>query len=410
MPGNDMDLQIRPCGSVEEVKQAITPIGYYFGRSAPHEDQAERLARVLPAERVYAAWEGGRAVGGLGAFPFQLTVPGGRVPAAGVTVAGVLPTHRRRGLLRAMMRALLDACYQHGESVAYLWATEDTIYGRFGFGLASFTAEIDLPRERSAFHAPFAPFGRLQLVSPGAAEEFVAPVYERVAVQTPGMFARSSTWWQTRVLPDPEWRRGSNGDLQCAILENAGRPTAYAFYRINSEFERGLQTGSVTVIAAVAESPEATRAIWRYLFDIDWMARVRAWLLPLDHPLLHLLAEPRRLGFSLRDGLRVRLLDFKTAMSARSYQARGSVVLDVIDEFCPWNAGRWRVGADGVERTEEAPGLRCDISALGSVYLGGFTWTQLARALRIQELLPEAAVHADVLFQVSSAPWCPEIF
>jgi len=176
MPGNDMDLEIRPCGSVEEVKQAITPIGYYFGRSAPHEDQAERLARVLPAERVYAAWQGGRAVGGLGAFPFQLTVPGGRVPAAGVTIAGVLPTHRRRGLLRAMMRALLDACYQQGEAVAYLWATEDTIYGRFGFGLASFTAEIDLPRERSAFHAPFAPFGRVQLVSPDAAEEFVAPV------------------------------------------------------------------------------------------------------------------------------------------------------------------------------------------------------------------------------------------
>jgi predicted acetyltransferase len=106
----------------------------------------------------------------------------------------------------------------------------------------------------------------------------------------------------------------------------------------------------------------------------------------------------------------VRLLDFKAAMSARSYQARGAVVVDVIDEFCPWNAGRWRVGSDGVERTEEAPGLRCDISALGSVYLGGFTWTQLARALRIQELLPGAAVHADVLFQVSSAPWCPEIF
>src|SRR6516225_282664 len=174
MPGNDMDLEIRPCGSVEEVKQAITPIGYYFGRSAPHEDQAERLARVLPAERVYAAWQGGRAVGGLGAFPFQLTVPGGRVPAAGVTVAGVLPTHRRRGILRAMMRAQLDAAHARGEPVAYLWATEGTIYGRFGLGLASFTAEIDLARERSAFHAPFSTFGHVRLVSPGTAEELLA--------------------------------------------------------------------------------------------------------------------------------------------------------------------------------------------------------------------------------------------
>ena len=255
-----MDIEIRPCGSVEEVKQAITPIGYYFGRS--DEDQAERLIRVMPAERVYAAWEGGRAVGGLGAFPFQLTIPGGRVPAAGVTVAGVLPTHRRRGVLRGMMRALLDACYQHGEPVAYLWASEDTIYGRFGFGWASFAAEIDLPRERSASHAPFAPFGRVQLVSPGAAEEFVAPVYERVAVETPGMFARSSTWWQARILADPEWRRGTNGDLQCAVLENEGRPTAYALYRINSAFERGLQTGSVAVIEAIAR---VARGDARYL-------------------------------------------------------------------------------------------------------------------------------------------------
>src|SRR5215467_6515913 len=159
-----MGIEIRPCASAEEVKQAIAPIGYYFGRSAPNADQAEQMTRVLPAGRVYAAWESDRAVGGLGAFPFQLTVPGGRVSAAGVTVAGVLPTHRRRGILRAMMRALLDACCERGEPVAYLWATEDTIYGRFGFGLASFTAEIDLPRERSAFHAPFAAWGRVQFV------------------------------------------------------------------------------------------------------------------------------------------------------------------------------------------------------------------------------------------------------
>jgi predicted acetyltransferase len=309
-----------------------------------------------------------------------------------------------------MMRALLDACHQGGESVAYLWATEDTIYGRFGFGLASFTAEIDLARERSAFHTPFGAPGPVQLVSPAAAEEFIAPIYRRVAVQTPGMFARSSAWWQARTLADPEWRRGSSGDLQCAVLQHEGRPAAYALYRMNSAFERGLQTGSVAVIEAMGDSPEATRGIWRYLFDIDWLARVKARLLPLDHPLLLLLAEPRRLGFSLRDGLWVRLLDIETAMSARSYQAHGSVVIEVIDEFCPWNAGCWRVGSDRVERTGEVPSLRCEISALGSVYLGGFTWTQLARALRVSELVSGAIAHADALFHVRSAPWCPEIF
>jgi len=405
-----MDVDVRPCVSAEEVKQAIAPITTYFGRSAPNPDYTERLTCVLAAERVYAAWEGGRVVGGLGAFPFQLTVPGGRVPAAGVTIAGVLPTHRRRGLLREMMRLQLDASHARDEPVACLWATEGTIYGRFGFGLASFTAEIDLARERSAFHAPFPSFGHVRLVSLGIAEELLAPIYERVAVETPGMFARSSAWWQARILADPEWRRRGNGDLQCAVLEHEGRPAAYALYRINPAFQRGIQTGSVAVVEAVADSPEATCGIWRYLLDIDWMARVKADLLPVDHPLLLLMAEPRRLDFSLRDGLWVRLIDVETAMSARSYQVRGSFVIDVIDEFCPGNAGCWRVGSDGVERTDEAAGLRCDISALGSVYLGGFSWSQLARALRVQELLPGVIAHADTIFQTGKAPWCPEIF
>ena len=224
------------------------------------------------------------------------------------------------------------------------------------------------------------------------------------------MFARSSAWWQVRTLDDPEWRRGPNGDLLCAVFEDGGLPRAYALYRMNSAFERGLQSGSVAVVEAVGDSPEATRAIWRSLLDIDWMARVKAGLLPLDHPLLLLLAEPRRLGFSLRDGVWVRLLDIKTALSARSYPPEGSVVIEVTDEFCPWNAGCWRVSSAGVERTGEAPGLHCDASGLGSVYLGGFTWTQLARALRAQELIPGAIARADTLFQVTSAPWCPEIF
>jgi hypothetical protein len=97
-------------------------------------------------------------------------------------------------------------------------------------------------------------------------------------------------------------------------------------------------------------------------------------------------------------------------MAARSYQAPGSLLVDVIDEFCPWNAGCWRIGSDGVERTDKTPGLRCDVSALGSAYLGAFTWSQLARALRVQELCPGALAHADALFRVEKAPWCPEIF
>jgi predicted acetyltransferase len=140
------------------------------------------------------------------------------------------------------------------------------------------------------------------------------------------------------------------------------------------------------------------------------MARVRASLLPIDHPLLLLLAEPRRLRFSFRDGLWVRLVDVGAALSARSYTENGSVVVEVVDEFCPWNQGRWRIGDGGVKRTDETSELRCDVTALGSVYLGGFTWAQLARAFRVEEMREGAITRADALFHCDRAPWCPEIF
>lgn len=405
-----MGWTVRVCSSIEEMRMAVSPIWHYFGRSAPSEDQIEPLARVLPAERVHAAWAGDRVIGGAGAFPFELTVPGGRVRAAGVTVVGVLPSHRRRGVLRAMMRAQLDACRAQGESVAYLWASEDTIYARFGYGVASLAAEVDVVRERSAFYAPAESPGQTQLVPLGEAEPLVAPVWERVAAVTPGMFARSSAWWQARALTDPAWRRRGGGELQCAVLEVHGRSTAYALYRLNPGYDRGIQTGSLDVVEALGDSPESTRAIWRFLLDIDWIARVRAGLLPLDHPLVLLMAEPRRLRLSMRDGLWVRLVDVGAALAARSYATTGSVVIEIADEFCPWNQGRWRVAAGVVERTSDSADLSGDVTALGSAYLGGFTWAQLARSLRVTELRPGAVARADALFCRDVAPWCPEIF
>jgi len=402
-------VDIKLCTSSDDLRAAITPIGHYFGRH-PVDEQVKALQRVMPAHRVHAAWDDGRIVGAAGSYAIELTVPGGRVPAAGVTIVAVLPTHRRQGILRQMMRAQLDACRERGEPLAYLWATEDTIYDRFGYGIASLSAEIDFIRERSKFYRTTLAPARATLLPLAEAEEQIAPIYERVATATPGMFARTSDWWQARILADPQWRRGSTGDLQCAMLELHGVPSAYGLYRLTPSFDRGVQTGSIHVAEAVGDSPKATLAIWRYLLDIDWMARVIAGMLPIDHPLLLLVAEPRRLRFSLRDGVWIRLVDVGAALSARSYEQGRSVVIDVQDEFCPWNTGRWYVGADGVGRTENGPDLRCSVSDLGSVYLGGFTWNRLSQALRVEELTPGAADRADAIFRTACAPWCPEIF
>ena len=405
-----MSYEVRWCTSAAERAAALAPIWHYFGRAQPTVEQAESLGRVLPFERVLGAWDGAQVVGGASSFPFELTVPGGRVRAAGVSTVGVLPTHRRRGVLRAMMRTQLDVCRERSEPVAYLWATEDTIYDQFGYGIASVSGEIEIPRERTAYRDALGPAGQLRVVPVAEAEALVAPVYERVAAATPGMFGRTSEWWQVRVLGDPLWRRGGMGELQCAVLAMDGRPAGYALYRVNFGAERGVPTGSVFVAEAMGDSPVTTHAVWRFLLDFDWTARVRSSLLPIDHPLFLLLAEPRRLRFNLRDGLWVRLVDVGAALSARSYAAEDAVVIQVRDAFCPWNEGRWRVGSGGATRTDTPAELSCDVTALGAVYLGGFTWPQLARGLRVEEHRPGAVARADALFRTPFAPWCVEIF
>jgi predicted acetyltransferase len=392
-------MTVRACSCAEELRAALAPIFHFFG-TAPTGETGEQFALLLPPDRMLAADEDGVVVGGAGSFPFELTVPGGTVSAAGVTVVGVLPTHRRRGILRAMMRAQLDDVHARGEPVAYLWASDDRIYGRFGFGIASFTGEIELARERSAFFAPLEPLGAPRLLSLEAAVDVFPAIYDRVRSVTPGMFGRTRVWWETRALADLEWRRRGGGDLVAMALEDGGEAVGYALYRIHA-LER------ISVVEAMGATPEAERAVWRYLLDVDWVERTTASLLPVDHPLLLLLAEPRRLNYKLSDGLWVRLVDVGAALAARSFASDGEVVFEVADAFCPWNEGRWTSRG---ERTAAEPDLRLDVRELGSVYLGGFTFGQLARAGRIEELVPGAIARADALFATDRAPWCPEIF
>ena len=403
-----MSVEIRTC-TRDEVNDALAPVNHFFGRR-PDPERTERFLRVLEPERMHAAWESGRAVGGAGAFTFQLSVPGGRVAAAGVTVVGVLPSHRRRGILTALTRAQLDDVHRRGEPVAGLWASEETIYGRFGYGTASLAGELDLERVYGAFRAPLVPEGQVRLVGLEEALELLPPVYERVAATTPGMFTRSREWWETRSLSDESFAWAGQGPQFRAVLELDGSPAGYALYRVMPSWEGGSSTGVVHVGEAVGVGGRATAEIWRYLLDIDWLERVKATLLPVDHPLFLLLAEPRRMRFRVGDALWLRLVDVGAALSARTYASGDSVVFEVADEFCPWNDGRWRLQDGRAERTTAPAELSLGVADLASVYLGGFSFAQLAHAQRLDELVEGAVARTDALFRTNRAPWCPEIF
>jgi predicted acetyltransferase len=189
------------------------------------------------------------------------------------------------------------------------------------------------------------------------------------------------------------------------VLERDGEGLAYAIYRLKMGFEAGSSTGEVQVIEAMGVSPEATAGIWRYLLDVDWMDRVQAELLPVDHPLFLLLEHPRRMRFRLADSLWLRLVDVGAALAARSLE--GDVVLEVADAFCPWNDARYSL--DGAKSMKDAH-LRMDVSDLAGVYLGAFTFAQLERAGLVEELTAGAVASADAVFRTDRAPWCPEIF
>jgi predicted acetyltransferase len=404
-----MDIDVRQCSSVEELRDALNVISHYFGHENQIED-AERFAKWIEVERMHAAFEGDRIVGGAGAFSFELSVPGGSsVPAAGITAVGVLPTHRRRGVLTAMMQAQLDDCKARGDVAASLWASEATIYGRFGYGLASRMGAIALSRERTRFAQPFDPRGAVRIVDVEESARVFPALYEQVRAQRPGMFKRSKDWWETRRLFDDPVRR-QGGPKNRALLELDGKPAGYAIYNVKQDWQSGFTKGVVNITEVVTPTPEAARELWRWLLDFDWTSEFTADYLPLDHELFLLLAEPRRMQFTINDGVWVRLIDVGAALSARSYLGEGEVVLEVTDEFLPENTGRWRVTPAGADRTEDAADLRLDVTGVGSVYLGGFGFGDLVRASRAEELSPGAAERGDALFRTGVAPWCPEIF
>ena len=173
---------------------------------------------------------------------------------------------------------------------------------------------------------------------------------------------------------------------------------------------QGALDGELSVVEALAATPEANAALWRYLCDVDLMRRIQAHCLPLTHPLVHLLREPRRLHMEMSEALWVRLIDVEAALAARRWSSDTSCTLELSDEHCPWNSGTFRIdGARGtVARTDAPAEVRLDAAALGSLYLGGVSLRQLADAGAVAHWSDAGIDKVDALFRLSRTPWCPE--
>ncbi|WP_406465132.1 GNAT family N-acetyltransferase [Streptomyces sp. NBC_01622] len=350
----------------------------------------------------------GRPVGTAGAYSFELTLPGeNAVPVSGVTAVGVLPSHRRQGVLTAMMRHQLTELRTRGESLSVLLASEALIYRRFGYGPATYTQRLTVPRHRAALTLPRAQgtagasaSGSVELLRRAECGEILEEVYDRYRRAQPGALSRPHRWWALRagqppISPTPRY---------VAVHRDAdGVPDGYASYALGD-------SRTLTVDETITADDAVFTALARFVLGHDLVGQVVFKQFPPGHPLRWQLADFRAGEVSGdTDWLWVRLLDVPRALTERGWSMDGELVLDVDDPFLDEH-GRYlltvRDGKADCVLTGREPDLSMDITDLGSVYLGGTAPSTLVRAGHIRAHRPDAPARADALFRADRSPHC----
>ncbi len=395
-----------------------------FNSSWPLDGVLEFDRLIFEPERTLAAFDGEQMVGTAIAYTFDLTVPGGCVPAAGISSVAVLPSHRRRGLLSALMARQLTDVAQGSEPVAVLFASEAAIYGRYGYGRACehymFTVNKGDGRLRPSPSLPEDPGAQvtLRIAEPKAAKADIVRVYEAIRPTRPGMITMSGGRW-AMTLSDPEWVRDGSTPMGCVIAEDHTGPRGYALYSGRGSWDSdGIPDGSLHVSELFGIDAAATAALWGNVLNRDLVGHVTIRPRPVDDPLPLMLSDARRTRTGVFDGLWVRLVDLPAAVRRRRYASQADVVIEVQDALLPANDGRWRLSLPAqtdqaepsCERTSAPADLVMPVSALGAAYLGGIRLSTLAAAGQVTELRPGALAELSAAMWWDPAPWSPIMF
>ena len=269
-------IQVRPCADLAEYADAMDAIGQYFGNEPDRGADASVSRTCCRSIACTRRWEDGRSSAARARSRSRCRCPAARCRAAATTVVGVAPTHRRRGVLRAMMRAHLDDVHERGEPIAALWASEETIYGRFGYGLAPrYAGEVNAPaRVRRRSRSRSSARGTVRLVEPDEAAKTFPPLWDGLARERPGMFIAHAGRGGSRArFDDPASVAAARARSASRSSSSTARPPATRSTAHKMDWEDGSTEGKVIVIEAIAPTPEARAELWRYLLDIDWTSR-----------------------------------------------------------------------------------------------------------------------------------------
>lgn len=395
--------------AAEELEAFWRLAGEPFGE-APDDDTLTYQQALSELARTFAAREDGVMVALGAAQSLDVSVPGGAaVPMAGVSLLAVLPTHRRRGLGRAVMRRLHDQAGERGEPLAGLWAAEGGIYRNYGYGVGARTAAVELDERvvwRTA-HTQREP--SLRLVDLDEAVEMGCALVGRIRDHTAGVPCLSEDRLRLHLFHDPPaWREG--GGPRTFVAAEDGR--GLASYRVSVDWQTVGPSGQANVDWLVADDGATEARLWRYLSEIDLVHSVRALGRPLDDPVPLLATDARRVRVTTTDGLWLRVLDPQAVLSARTYGADGRWVIEVVDGD-GYADGRFALTAEGGEGECQAadPAAVADVTlpvqALAAAVLGDERPSRLARADLADEHTAGALASLDRMLATERAPWCP---
>ncbi|MGH2442944.1 MAG: GNAT family N-acetyltransferase [Chloroflexota bacterium] len=381
-----------------------------FGEPTSDED-LEHERPMFNFERSLGVFDQGRVVGTGLIYEFELTLPGLTfTPAAGVSWITVLPTHRRRGILRSMMMHQFADMRERDEPLGLLYSSESIIYGRFGYGVATSGVRLEIERRHGAFaHSP-PEAGGMRIIEKEEAQALLPPLFDRLRRLRPGEVNRFQSMWDFRFRDLERWRQGASA-MMFAVHEGAdGEPDGFLVYRIKEKWEMGIPRNVMQVQSLIAANAGAYTALWRYCLDMDLVETVELAGTP-DEPLRWMLADPRRMRVvSADDQLWARLIDIPKALAARRYRVEDRLVLEISDAVCPENSGRYRLegGPEGAEckRVSDDPDISMKVADLSAAYLGGVGFGVLARADRVHERTHGAIQRADALFGIDPLPSC----
>ncbi|MFJ9620902.1 GNAT family N-acetyltransferase [Streptomyces sp. NPDC101181] len=394
--------------------------GFLTPNSPSDELVADRLVGTDLA-RVQGVFDEGRCVATFRSFDQRLTVVGGATvttdAVSGVTVAA---THRRRGLLSRMMATDLAAAKERGEPLASLIAAEYPIYGRYGFGPATWAAEWEVSVHRAGLDPRRSGQpeggGRIETAEGADVRKLGPEVHERLAALRPGVVSRGERWWQqnTGSGPRPEHEKWTE-PFYVVHRAAGGEIDGLLVYGVDDKWglaKQPLNTASVRDLLAL--NPAAERALWHYLCSIDWITTVRSGYRAPDDLLPLLLPDPRAARMITNaDWLWLRMLDVPRALEARTYAVGASLVLDVRDD-AGLAGGRFLLdvsesGARCTPTTRSAD-LALGVGELATLYLGDESVRRLVDLGRADELRAGAATTADAVFRTGRRPWCPDVF